>query len=158
MPTVNQINKKLMWIKQFMHRKQNIFVTVDTLILANRGGKDHILLIERKNDPYKGKWAFPGGFVEDNEDLEEAAKRELKEETGISAPALTQYKAVGTPGRDPRGRTVTVIFFGAINADEMDNVNGADDAVKAQWFPLENLPTLAFDHSEILKDFKVYLK
>ena len=147
-----------MWLKQFMPRKQNIFVTVDTLILANRGGKDHILLIERKNDPFKGLWAFPGGFVEDDEDLEVAAKRELHEETGISSPTLTQYKAVGTPGRDPRGRIITVIFFGAVNEDEMDAVKGADDAARAQWFPLNELPTLAFDHGEILKGFMDYMK
>lgn len=137
---------------------QNILVTVDTLILASNNGKDHILLIQRKNDPFKGKWAFPGGFVEDDEDLPTAARRELEEETGIVADSLTQYKAVGTPGRDPRGRTVSVIFFGAIDGDQMDQAKGGDDAAKAEWFPLDKLPDLAFDHEEIIKEFKGYLR
>lgn len=138
--------------------EQNIRVTVDILMLASSKGQDSILLIQRKNDPYKDSWAFPGGFVEDDEDLEAAARRELEEETGIAVDNLTQYKAVGTPGRDPRGRTVTVIFFGALDADQMEKATGGDDAAKARWFSLDVLPDLAFDHQEILDEFREYLK
>ena len=137
--------------------RQNILVTVDTLLLASKKGQDHILLIERKNEPFKGDWAFPGGFVEDDEDLEPAARRELQEETGLVVDELTQFKAVGTPGRDPRGRTVTIIFFGAIDSDQMDKAKGGDDAATAKWFPINKLPKLAFDHKEIMDDFKEYL-
>lgn len=137
--------------------KQNILLTVDILILASKGGQEHLLLVERKNDPFKGSWAFPGGFVEDDENLETAARRELEEETGIQVDELTQFKAVGTPGRDPRGRTVTIIFFGAIETDQMDDAKGGDDAANAKWFPINNLPDLAFDHKQIIEDFKEYL-
>lgn len=137
---------------------QNIRVTVDALIMARRNERDYILLIERGSDPFKGIYAFPGGFVEDDEDLETAARRELLEETGIIADDLTQYKAVGTPGRDPRGRTVTVIFFGCIDESQMDNAEGADDAAKAKWYPIDELPPLAFDHKQILIDFLKFIR
>lgn len=137
---------------------QNILVTVDALIMARKDERDYILLIERGSDPFKGSYAFPGGFVEDDEDLETAARRELLEETGIIADDLTQYKAVGTPGRDPRGRTVTVIFFGCIEEIQMDKAEGGDDAAKAKWFPMDDLPPLAFDHKQIMSDFTKFLK
>jgi 8-oxo-dGTP diphosphatase len=158
MQEVKQYLQKLFKsIKKPMAVEQNILLTVDALILASKGGQEHLLLIERKNDPFKGFWAFPGGFVEDDEDLEPAARRELEEETGILMDELTQFKAVGTPGRDPRGRTVTIIFFGAIDSHKMDTAKGGDDAAKAKWFPINNLPELAFDHEQIINDFKEYL-
>lgn len=137
---------------------QNILVTVDALIMARKNERDYLLLIERGSDPFKGSYAFPGGFVEDDEDLETAARRELLEETGIVADDLTQYKAVGTPGRDPRGRTVTIIFFGCIDERHMNKAEGGDDAAKAKWFPMDDLPPLAFDHKQILTDFVKYIK
>ncbi|MDX1628181.1 MAG: NUDIX hydrolase [Fulvivirga sp.] len=131
---------------------QNILVTVDALIFKILNNeKWEILLIERKNDPYKGKWAFPGGFVEEDEDLHTACSRELEEETGlkIDSKNLKQVGAFGTPGRDPRGRTVTIAFTASITNDNYE-IRGGDDAAKARWWPLADLPSLAFDHADIL--------
>lgn len=141
-----------------MSIKQNILVTVDTLILANKNDEDYLLLVKRKNDPYKDQWAFPGGFVEDDEPLIKAAARELKEETNIDAHDLTQFRAFGEPGRDPRGRTVSVVFFGCIDQKKMDEAKGADDAKEAQWHLFDQLPSLAFDHEEIIDEFRKFLK
>lgn len=127
---------------------QNIKIAADALIFT-RGDNPHLLLIKRKNEPFKDMWAFPGGFVEDDEDLEPAARRELEEETGLRVPVLKQLCAVGTPGRDPRGRTVSVIYYGFI--DEADSsIAGADDAAEAKWIPIKDINALAFDHMEIL--------
>lgn len=138
--------------------EQNIRVTVDAIIMARKEDKDHILLVQRKNEPFKGKWAFPGGFVDDEEDLSIAAKRELQEETSIEVDDLEQFKAVGTPGRDPRGRTVTIVYYGCLHEDKMMAAIGGDDAAKAEWFAINNLPPLAFDHKEIIEDFKRFVK
>lgn len=133
---------------------QNILVTVDAIIFrVENDERKSVLLIERKSDPFKGHWAFPGGFVEEDEDLPQACVRELEEETGLnlSTDDIEQFKAVGTPGRDPRGRTVTIAFFGEVTKEE--KVSGADDAAKARWWSLDDLPKLAFDHGDILKSF-----
>jgi len=130
---------------------QHILVTVDAVIFGMEGDhKTHLLLVQRKNDPFKGHWSFPGGFVEDDEDLPRACVRELEEETGLSLSMdqLYQIGAFGKPGRDPRGRTVTVAFYGETVKHE---VKGADDAAQAKWWPLDELPALAFDHEDILK-------
>ena len=108
-----------------------------------------MLLIERGNEPYKGMWAFPGGFVEDDEDLEAAAIRELHEETGLLLPGLKQLHTFGTPGRDPRGRTVSVIYYAIVNAGD-HAVKGGDDAANAQWVNVKDIAAMAFDHKEIL--------
>lgn len=129
--------------------KQNISVTTDSVIFFSKGDKHKVLLVKRKADPFKGKWALPGGFLKDEEPLETGAKRELEEETGLKVDRLRQIKAFGTPGRDPRGRTISIAFYGEVASEE--KVEGKDDAAKAQWFDLEELPELAFDHSEILK-------
>lgn len=126
---------------------QNIKLTVDAVIFAERAGVKHILLIQRKNPPFQGQWALPGGFVEDDEDLETAARRELKEETGIEADELKQVGAFGKPGRDPRGRTVSVAFQGNV-AFQMAKAD--TDAEAVDWHPIDGLPDLAFDHGEIL--------
>jgi len=133
---------------------QHILLTVDAVIFGLTSEKrTHILLIERKNDPFKGQWAFPGGFVEDEEDLPVACARELEEETGlkINPHTLTQIAAFGKPGRDPRGRTVTVAFVSEIDKSSQ-TIQAADDAAKAQWWPLDNLPKLAFDHLQVLEE------
>jgi 8-oxo-dGTP diphosphatase len=130
-------------------RVSKIFVTVDAVVVKKIGKDASILLIKRKNEPYRGSWALPGGFVDENEDLPDAAARELREETGIVLANLFQLKAFGKPGRDPRQHTVAVAFLGY--ADETVSAVAADDAEEAKWFPLNDLPALAFDHEEIIE-------
>ncbi len=127
-----------------------IFVTVDVVLVRHKELAGEVLLIKRKNDPFRGQWALPGGFVDENEDLETAALRELQEETGIQLNRAQQIGAFGKPGRDPRHHTVSVAFF----AEAPENVNAvaADDAAEADWFLLSDLPPLAFDHSDIIDE------
>ena len=132
-------------------------VTVDVLVFAPSEHGPALLCIERAHQPFAGCWALPGGFVDEGEDLVEAALRELLEETGLELvqDELIQLAAFGTPGRDPRGQTITVAFI-ALLSDE-PAVRGGDDAAKARFFPVEGLLgghgpiTLAFDHLEILE-------
>jgi len=131
--------------------KQNIKLTVDAVIFSVIDEQLKVLMIQRKNEPFKGMWALPGGFVEDDEDLEPAMIRELEEETGLKIKHATQLRAYGTPGRDPRGRTVTVAFYALIDA-KYTHVKGADDAADAQWFNIHHLPAIAFDHKVIIAD------
>lgn len=130
-------------------RISNIFVTVDVIILKITIVGFFLLLIRRKNEPFRDLWALPGGFVDENEDLEKAAIRELEEETQIKVEALEQIGAFGKPFRDPRGHTVSVAYFGFVPEDTI--AIAADDAKEVQWFLLNQLPELAFDHSEIIK-------
>lgn len=125
-------------------------VTVDILILTAK--KDQILLIERKNEPFKDQWALPGGFVDIDEDIEMSAYRELREETSVSEIKLDQFRAYGKPGRDPRGRTISIVYYGIVK-DTNVPVAAGDDAKNLQWFNLNKLPDLAFDHTQIIKDF-----
>lgn len=124
-------------------------LTADMVIIT-RGSKPEVLLIQRGDDPYKGQWAFPGGFMEMDETIEQCAVRELKEETGLDLSVFHQIGAYSKVDRDPRGRTVTVAYLAII--DSTVEVRGQDDAAKAQWWPLASLPPLAFDHEDILKD------
>ena len=119
-------------------------VTVDIIIFRMSGNEPEVLLIKRGNEPYKGKWALPGGFVDQDEPLEAAAARELKEETGLSGILLTQMHTFGNPGRDPRGHTVSVIYVGYLPVGA--NARPGDDATEIGWFNLKTLPELAFDH------------
>lgn len=137
-----------------MNYTSKIFVTVDIVILDFT--KKNILLIQRKNDPFKGMWALPGGFVDEDEDLETAAHRELMEETSVKVSKLIQVGAYGKPGRDPRQHTVSIAFAGI--AEQEVNVKAADDAKDAKWFDRNDLPKLAFDHSEIIIDASKILK
>ncbi len=130
-------------------------VTVD-VILITKEETPKVLLIQRKNNPYKDKWAFPGGFVDMDEDLTDAAERELNEETGIIFKNLTQFKTYGTPGRDPRGRTISIVYYAF--TDQTIEAQGMDDACDAKWFSLNDAPILAFDHEVILKEFTDYIK
>ena len=109
-----------------------------------------IFVIKRKNDPFKDCWALPGGFVDENEDLEVAALRELEEETTIKLEKLSQLGAYGKPFRDPRSHVVSIAYFA--NVDKNIIAKAADDAKEAKWFTVTNLPELAFDHAEIIKD------
>ena len=110
-----------------------------------------ILLVKRKDDPFQDMWALPGGFMEMEESLEDAARRELLEETGIRAGELIRFDSYDKPGRDPRGRTITQVFV-MIWKKEMGIPEAGSDAAELSWFSLTELPDLAFDHAEILSD------
>lgn len=110
-----------------------------------------VLLIKRKHEPFKGKWAFPGGFIDMEETAEEAVSRELKEETGLAGIRLKQFHTFSAIDRDPRGRTVSIVFYG-FDRNKDQQVKGADDAAEAEWQYLNQLPELAFDHQKILQD------
>ena len=109
-----------------------------------------VLLIQRGDEPYKGCWAFPGGFMNMDETTEQCAIRELEEETGLKINEIHQIGAYSKVDRDPRGRTVTVAYLAIV--DKPMPVVGLDDAAKAEWWPLSALPQLAFDHDEIMRN------
>lgn len=125
-------------------------VTVDCVLFGRDTiNKTKILLIRRKNEPFKDCWALPGGFVDLQEDLLTAAQRELQEETGISNVILKQLYTFGAPYRDPRGHTISVAYFGNVNIIE-HKVQAADDATEVLWHCLNALPDMAFDHDAII--------
>ncbi len=124
-------------------------LTVDCVIFGWDGGALKVLLIQRGADPFVGSWALPGGFVQMEESLEAAAQRELAEETGLRDVYLEQLVTMGTPDRDPRGRVVSVVYFALVSLADHHPVADTD-ASDAKWFSLEELPPLAFDHSDIL--------
>lgn len=126
-----------------------IKLTVDAIVFGYNAGKISILLIQRKYEPFKGQWAIPGGFVLEDESLEEAVQRELKEETGVSINYLEQLYTFGAVDRDPRGRVVSVAYFGLIHPDG-HTLEASTDAELAQWFEIDDLPELSFDHKHIL--------
>lgn len=123
-------------------------LTADAVVIAGKGSASKILLIQRGRPPFEGMWALPGGFVDMDEDVDDAVKRELKEETGLELDGFEQLKVFGKVGRDPRHRTVTVAYF--CRVDEPLAVRGMDDAAQADWFELSQLPPLAFDHHDII--------
>jgi len=124
-------------------------VTVDAVVFAFFKDKAKLLLINRAKEPFKGKWALPGGFVDIDEELEDAVARELAEETGLVDVPLEQMHTFGKCGRDPRGRQITIVFMG-IATKGQDKIKAGDDAEKARWFDIEKLPKdLAFDHNEV---------
>jgi len=126
-------------------------LTVDVFLLRFHTDRFEVLLIQRMNDPFKGKWALPGGYVEIDESLDAAAKRELFEETGIENIPLCKLDVFGDPGRDPRGRTLTVVYFGVLPPESAKSLHAGDDAAQVQWFSLDKLPALAFDHDHIIQ-------
>lgn len=130
-------------------------VTADAVLFAEKEGQIYVLLIKRGNEPYKGYWAFPGGFLNMDETVARCAERELEEETGI---VLTGMQLVGINSdveRDPRGRVITAAYTAMTT---MPEAVASDDAAAAQWWPLNDLPELAFDHDKILADAKRVLK
>lgn len=126
-------------------------LTTDIILISSVGNDRQILLIERKSEPYKGFWALPGGFVEMDEELDIACLRELQEETGITINETSQFYTFGAVGRDPRGRTVSVVYWSKI--DQPIAPVAGDDASSAKWFNLNELPVLAFDHQKIISKF-----
>ena len=124
-------------------------VTADCIVMTKEADAK-VLLIQRGDEPYKGCWAFPGGFMNMDETTEQCAIRELEEETGLKVNEIHQIGAYSKVDRDPRGRTVTVAYLAIV--DKPMPVVGLDDAAKAEWWPLSALPQLAFDHDEIMKD------
>jgi 8-oxo-dGTP diphosphatase len=133
---------------KYVYQWPRPMVTVDAVVFSTGQAKPKVLLIKRKKEPYKGKWAFPGGFVEMDEELEDAVARELAEETGLTGVKLEQMHTFGTCGRDPRGRQISIAFTGVIEPGRA-NIKAGDDAAEARWFDIEQLPEMAFDHNEI---------
>lgn len=129
---------------------QRIIVTTDVVLFTFEDQQLKVLLVKRATPPYEGLWAFPGGILQENEELEECALRELKEETNISNARLKQFGAVGTVGRDPRGRSVTVVYFGAVPA-EISKPEPGEEVDDAVFHVVKRRPRLAFDHEQILK-------
>ena len=123
-------------------------VTTDCVIFGFDKSGLSVLLIQRGIEPFKGCWAFPGGFLQMDEDAETGAKRELKEETGFTADVIEQFGTFTDVHRDPRGRVITIAFYALVKKGE---VRGADDAAAAKWFPIDEIPALAFDHDRILR-------
>ncbi|MBO7444922.1 MAG: NUDIX hydrolase [Bacteroidales bacterium] len=142
--------------KKFEYDYWRPAVTVDNVVLSFDGNQLRMLLIRRGKDPYKDLWAFPGGFMDEHETLEEAAQRELKEETGLKAKPFIQIGTFSQLDRDPRGRTITTAFLTIVRPKNV-NVKGNDDAAEACWFPVHNMPMLAFDHEEIFQKAKFIL-
>ena len=123
-------------------------VTTDCVIFGFDSTKLKVLLVERGIEPYKGRWALPGGFLRMNESAETCALRELQEETGLAGAYIKQFHTFSDPNRDPRERVVTVAYYALV---KMQDVKGGDDAAKAAWFSLDDVPSLAFDHDLILR-------
>lgn len=128
---------------------ESLRATVDIVIFTLREGSLQVLLVKRGVPPFEGQYAIPGGFIRGDESLEEAALRELHEETGMRNVFLEQLYTFGDPKRDPRGRVITVAYYALIASDKLSLVAGAD-AAEAQWFPASGVPPLAFDHKSIL--------
>jgi 8-oxo-dGTP diphosphatase len=120
----------------------------DALVFAVSGETPQVLLIKRGHYPFQGQWAVPGGYIDMDEELHDTAARELQEETGLTGIKLRQLITMGTVGRDPRGRMITVVFYGVI--DKAVQVKGGDDASDAKWFDMLPHP-LAFDHEQVLE-------
>jgi 8-oxo-dGTP diphosphatase len=133
--------------KKYVYNWPMPMLTVDAVVFDVSGDSPKTLLIKRGNEPFKGQWAFPGGFVGTDEELEDAAARELAEETGLTGVKLTQLQAFGKCGRDPRGRNITVAFIGVTKDSK---IRSGDDAAEARWFNIDNLPqNMAFDHNDV---------
>jgi ADP-ribose pyrophosphatase YjhB (NUDIX family) len=133
------------------NKSSQLKVAVDAIVFGySKQDGVSVLLIQRKYDPFKGSWALPGGFVLEDESLEEAVERELFEETGIKVNYLEQLYTFGEPGRDPRQRIISVAYFGLVKTSQYQGLKASTDAENAKWFSIKRIPQLAFDHKEIL--------
>ena len=141
-------NQQVMEEYQYHYKYPHPSVTTDCVIFGFDGNAVKVLLIERGGEPYKGCWAFPGGFLEMEESAEEGARRELMEETGLATAFVKQFHAFSDPDRDPRERVLTIAYYSLVRLSE---VKGMDDAKEAKWFALDEVPKLAFDHDEMLR-------
>lgn len=130
-------------------------VTTDCVVFGFSEARLSVLLVRRGAEPFKDRWAFPGGFMEIDESAEEGVRRELREETGLECGRVRQFHAFTSPGRDPRGRVMTVAFYALVRPE---SVCGGDDAADARWFALDAVPALAFDHDEVLRTALVALR
>lgn len=135
--------------EKYCYRYPHPAVTTDCVIFGFDGVELNVLLVERGIEPFKGKWALPGGFLNPVESAEEGARRELKEETGLEQAYMEQFHTYSAPDRDPRERVITVAFLALV---KIQDVKGGDDAADARWFPVSEVPQLAFDHDVILRD------
>lgn len=133
--------------RKFHYKYPHPSVTTDCVIFGFDGIKLKVLLVQRGIEPYKDRWAFPGGFLKMDEYAEEGALRELREETGLQRAYLQQFHTFSAPDRDPRERVITIAYYALVKLQE---VKGADDAADARWFALDEIPPLAFDHDLIL--------
>lgn len=133
-------------------------VTTDAVVLIFQSNQLNLLLIERKNPPFQNSWALPGGFLEIEEELESGVIRELNEETGLTIHQAKQIGAYGALNRDPRGRIISIAYFTIIARDELPQIKGSSDAKKAAYFNINDLPALAFDHQQIIRDALSKLK
>ncbi|MDD7454629.1 MAG: NUDIX domain-containing protein [Bacteroidales bacterium] len=132
----------------YQYRYEHMAVTTDCVIFTYEDRKLKVLLVRRGGEPYKGFWAFPGGFLQLNETAKDGALRELREETGLEAAAIGELGVFSDPDRDPRERVITIAYYALVKPSE---VIGGDDADEAVWFPVDNLPELAFDHNKIFE-------
>ena len=139
---------------EFTYKYPRPAVTADCVVMT-KDETPKVLLIQRANEPFKGCWAFPGGFMEMDETTEECAIRELREETGLAIEDIQEIGIYSKIDRDPRGRTISVAYLALV--DTPMQVTGLDDAAKAEWIPIDSLPSLAFDHADIMRDaLKLY--
>lgn len=141
-------NHRFMEELKYHYKYPHPSVTTDCVIFGFDGTKLKVLLIERGLEPYKGRWAFPGGFMKMDESAEEGALRELEEETGLKGAYIKQFHTFTDPSRDPRERVITIAYYALVR---IQDVKGGDDAAKAKWFDLDDVPSLAFDHDRILR-------
>ena len=135
---------------KFTYKHPRPAVTVDAILLERRGAVDSVLLVQRADPPFAGRWAFPGGFLEIDESAEQAVARELAEETGIEGVRLESLCTASGVDRDPRGRVVSIVFLGEVRACEL-SPRASSDAVAVGWFDCKALPDMAFDHRDILR-------
>lgn len=134
--------------KKYCYRYPHPAVTTDCVIFGFDGVSIKVLLVQRDIDPHKGKWALPGGFLKMDETAEECARQELCEETGLQSTTVEQFHTFTSVDRDPRERVITIAHYALFRLSE---VRGGDDAAKAEWFALDEIPCLAFDHDRILR-------